>query len=100
MAERSGLICEVGTWVLDEACRQTKLWHDAGLSHLVVAVNVSPVQFRRDAIERELENALTQHRLRASGIELEITESLLVADSSHLSEVLDRLHGIGVTGHR
>ena len=46
VAERAGLINEIGAWVLNEACRQSKLWQSAGLTGLVVAVNVSPVQFR------------------------------------------------------
>ncbi len=96
VAERSGLINEVGAWVLNEACRQAKAWQDIGINDLVVAVNVSPVQFRRDDIERELANALETWKVRPSSIELELTESLLMADSDHLSSVLDRLRAMGV----
>ena len=97
VAERTGLIIEIGAWVLDEACRQAKLWQEQGLTGLVVAVNVSPVQFRRDDIEREVANALTTWNLAPSSIELELTESLLIADSEHLSGVLDRLRAMGVS---
>lgn len=96
VAERSGLINEIGAWVLDAACRQTKAWQDAGLTDLVIAVNVSPVQFRRDDIEREVANAIAACGLKPSCIELELTESLLVADSAHLNGVLDRLRGLGI----
>jgi predicted signal transduction protein with EAL and GGDEF domain len=96
VAERSGLINEIGAWVLNEACRQAKAWQDLGLVDLVVAVNVSPVQFRRDDIERELANALATWKVAPSSIELELTESLLMADSEHLNGVLDRLRATGV----
>lgn len=96
VAERSGLINDIGAWVLEAACRQTKAWQEAGLRDLVVAVNVSPVQFRRDDIEREVTNAIASCGLQPSCIELELTESLLVADSAHLSGVLNRLHTLGI----
>jgi len=96
VAERSGLINGIGAWVLNEACRQAKQWQEAGLTQLVVSVNVSPVQFRRDDIEREVTDALMASGLSPSSIELELTESLLVAESSHLSPLLGRLRAMGV----
>jgi diguanylate cyclase (GGDEF)-like protein len=96
VAERTGLINEIGAWVLETACRQVQAWQEHGLGPLTVAVNVSPIQFRRDDIEREVANALTQCRLPPSALELELTESLLVEDALHVSEVLNRLHSIGV----
>jgi EAL domain-containing protein (putative c-di-GMP-specific phosphodiesterase class I) len=96
VAEHSGLIHELGAWVLNEACRQTREWQKMGLDDLVIAVNVSPAQFRRDDIEREVANALASSQLAPSCIELELTESLLLADSSHLSGVLHRLRTIGI----
>lgn len=96
VAEHSGLIHELGAWVLKEACRQAKQWQTAGLGDLVIAVNVSPVQFRRDDIEREVATALADTGLSPSCIELELTESLLLADSEHLSGVLTRLRGMGI----
>jgi diguanylate cyclase (GGDEF)-like protein len=96
IAERSGLINRIGAWVLKEACRHAKQWQDAGLTHLVVSVNVSPVQFRRDEIEREVTDALLAAKLPPNSIELELTESLLIAESSHLDPVLGRLRDLGV----
>lgn len=96
VAERSGLINDIGAWVLETACRQTKAWQEAGLNDLVIAVNVSPVQFRRDNIEREVVDTIHACGLEPSCIELELTESLLVADSTHLSGVLNRLHALGI----
>jgi len=96
VAERSGLIHTIGAWVLAEACRQAKQWQLAGLTQLVVAVNLSPVQFRRDDIEREVIEALLASKLSPGSIELELSESLLIAESKHLSPLLGRLRAMGV----
>ncbi len=96
VAERCGLIHELGRWVLNEACRQAKAWQDAGLSRLVIAINLSPVQFRRDDIERDIMNALAANKLAANCIELELTESLLIADSKDLTALLSRLRAQGL----
>ncbi len=96
LAESSGLIVEIGAWVLHEACRQAKAWQLAGLSDMLVAVNVSPVQFRREGIEQEILKALEAADLAPSSIELELTESLLVADAIALSDMLGRLRAVGL----
>ena len=96
VAERSGLINDVGSWVMDAACCQAKVWRERGLGNLVVAINVSPLQFRRDDVERGVANALEKYGLPPSAIELELTESLLVADAHHVSDVLQRLGAQGI----
>jgi diguanylate cyclase (GGDEF)-like protein len=96
LAERSGLIVDIGAWVLHEACRQAKAWQHAGLKDLVMAINVSPAQFRRDGIERDIQSALAAADLSPHCIELELTESLLLADATKLSELLSRLRALGL----
>ena len=96
VAEHSGQIHEIGSWVIAEACRQAKIWQDAGLSDLVVAINLSPVQFRRDNIERDVLNALNESKIKASSIELELTESLLIVDSEHIRQLLINVRALGV----
>ena len=96
VAERSGQIHEIGTWVIGEACRQARKWQDAGLPDIVVAMNLSPVQFRRDNIERDVINALDASKLKASSIELELTESLLIVDSEHIRHLLKNIRALGV----
>jgi diguanylate cyclase (GGDEF)-like protein len=96
VAERAGLINAIGTWVLNEACRQARAWQDAGLDGLVIAVNLSPAQFKRGDIEQEVVGALAAADLAPSSIELELTESLLIAEGSHLSQLLGRLRAMGV----
>jgi diguanylate cyclase (GGDEF)-like protein len=96
VAERSGLINEVGMWVLREACAQARRWQDEGLGSLRVAVNISPVQFRRDDFELGLVHALQAAQLEPGRIELELTESLLLADSQSLGDLLGRLRAMGL----
>ena len=96
LAERSGLIVDIGAWVLHEACRQAKAWQHAGLKDLAMAINVSPAQFRRDGIERDILSALSAADLSPHCIELELTESLLLAEATQLSELLSRLRAMGL----
>lgn len=96
IAERSGLINDVGAWVLRQACQDAQVWRSQGLGELSVAVNVSPLQFRRDDIEREVMQALSASDLPAQALELELTESLLVADARNLGDTLGRLSAQGV----
>ncbi|MFN3703485.1 putative bifunctional diguanylate cyclase/phosphodiesterase [Thermomonas sp.] len=96
VAERSGLINEMGAWVLRRACLDAQAWRAAGLGELQVAVNVSPLQFRRNDIERDVTRALASSGLPAQALELELTESLLVADARNIGDVLQRLRAQGV----
>ena len=97
LAEQSGLIIEIGAWVLAEACRQMQLWHSMGLAGLRISVNVSSLQFQREVIETDVVKALDTSGLPASALELELTESLLIQDSSTISALLRRLRGRGVS---
>ena len=96
VAERSGLINEMGAWVLRRACLDAQAWRAAGLGELRVAVNVSPLQFRRNDIERDVTRTLASSGLPAQALELELTESLLVADARNIGDVLQRLGAQGV----
>jgi len=97
VAEQSGLIIEIGAWVLAEACRQMQLWRLMGLAGLTISVNVSSLQFQREVIETDVVNALDASGLPALALELELTESLLIQDSSMISALLRRLRGRGVS---
>lgn len=97
VAEKSGLIIDIGAWVLQEACRQGVAWQAQGLGELLLSVNLSPVQFRRGDIERVVLNALDESGLPAGHLDLEMTESLLIDDSSQLSELLTRLRALGLS---
>jgi diguanylate cyclase (GGDEF)-like protein len=93
LAEECGLIVRIGEWVLREACRQAALW--PGLR--CIAVNVSPVQFRRPGFVDQVKEALTCAGLDAGRLELEITEGVLLHETNETLATLRRLHAIGVT---
>ncbi len=95
-AEKSGLIVEMGAWVLGEACRQMVDWQAEGREHFVMAVNLSPVQFRRGNIEAVVAAALQQSGLNPACLELEITESTLVQDTETFIASLQHLKALGV----
>src|SRR5690625_2983951 len=77
VAEESGLIVEIGQWVLEQACRQAKLWLDAGLEPGFIAVNISARQLREPGLAQIIQQALESNALRPGMLELELTESSL-----------------------
>jgi diguanylate cyclase (GGDEF)-like protein/PAS domain S-box-containing protein len=93
VAEESGLICDIGAWVLHEACRQAAAWPDA----LTVSVNVSPVQAMSQDLRSVALAALRATGLPATRLELEITESIFLHDAR---TTLDLLHGLRADGIR
>jgi diguanylate cyclase (GGDEF)-like protein/PAS domain S-box-containing protein len=96
LAESSGLIIELGHWILEQACKQCQLWQQQGLRDLSVAVNVSAMQFKRDDFFQVIKESLRTSKLAANSLELEITESLLVADSQKRSKLFSQLNDLGV----
>lgn len=96
IAETFGLIVEIGDWVLREACRQCKLWHELGYTELSVAVNVSAIQFKRGNIEEIVTRALSESGLAPQYLEIEMTESILIDDSHVLMDALVRLRNLGI----
>lgn len=96
VAEDTGLIVPVGEWVLQEACRQAAAWQGAGLPPLVMAVNLSSVQFRRGDIDQTVSRALEMSGLDAHFLELELTESLLLQNTDQVLATVQRLKRQGV----
>jgi EAL domain-containing protein (putative c-di-GMP-specific phosphodiesterase class I) len=96
LAEERGLIVPIGRWVIHAACRQIREWRDAGLRVPPVAVNLSARQFASDSLVDDFLEAMTQYQVAASDLEVELTESVLMADPDRANEVLQRLHGLGV----
>ncbi len=97
IAEINGLIVPIGTWVLNEACRQAKEWQARGITHATVAVNLSAVQIRQANIVSLVKQALHTHHLDARYLELELTESLLLENVGSVLKQLHELKEIGVT---
>ncbi|MBW7902809.1 MAG: EAL domain-containing protein [Rhodocyclaceae bacterium] len=95
-AEESGLIVQIGDWVLGEACAQAARWQAEGLPEMTVAVNLSAVQFRRGDLERSVLRALDESGLDPARLELELTESLLLDDAEAVLAAARRLKSLGV----
>ena len=80
LAERVGLIVDLGQWVLDEACRQWAAWRRAGARVPTVSVNLSPVQVRGDYLVAQVASAMRRHGLPPGALTLEITESMAMLE--------------------
>ena len=91
-AEESGLIAELGRTVLEQSCRDAVRWRDSGV---VVAVNLSPIQFRNPELVAEVAKALRDTGLEPGRLELEITESAVLGDVQRTIEVLHELKALG-----
>jgi diguanylate cyclase (GGDEF)-like protein/PAS domain S-box-containing protein len=97
IAENSGLIVSIGEWVLRTACRQARKWQDEGLPAVSVAVNVSAVQFRQQGFCALISRVLQETGLAPQYLELELTESLLLANADVTLSVLKELKSMGLT---
>ena len=106
LAEETGLIVPIGAWVLRTACAQTKAWHDAGYDSLRIAVNVSPLQFRKpaafsDSLEDKALPKLVEEVLEGTGLPaeylaLEITENFIEFNSKYNQTIIDDIRKLGV----
>jgi diguanylate cyclase (GGDEF)-like protein/PAS domain S-box-containing protein len=96
IAESSGLIVDMGAWVLDEACRQLRQWHDEGLKGVTMAVNLSAHQLRDTSLVPHVAQVLQRHGLQGTDLELELTESVAMDDPDATIEVLQQLRELGV----
>jgi predicted signal transduction protein with EAL and GGDEF domain len=96
IAEDSGLILQIGEWVINEACRQGAEWQLAGLPRIPIAVNVSGVQFRRQDLCGIVGAALAKSRLHPAMLRIEITESVIVSVRDRAVDVLAQLRELGI----
>jgi diguanylate cyclase (GGDEF)-like protein/PAS domain S-box-containing protein len=96
MAEESGLIVPIGRWVLDAACAQMARWQNAGLAPPRCAVNISVQQIASGSLIADVRSALEQSGLDAQQLEIEVTESMLMADPLQAASVLEELDRLGV----
>ena len=92
IAEENGLIDQIGAFVLATACSEAMHWPDS----ISVAVNLSPMQFRRNSVREAVRQALADSKLPPSRLELEITESVLLDDNAGTLAVLGELHNQGI----
>lgn len=97
IAEKYGLIEEIGNWVLKTACAEASRWQALSQRPLHVAVNISPRQFRSSDFLGIVENVLMESSLPAELLEIEITENLLIQDTAEPLGILNALHGKNIT---
>jgi len=97
VAEETGLIAELGDWVIREACKQLNNWSNEGLGHLTVAVNVSVQQFARADFVESVLRTLWQYGVKPEQLELEITETLLMRNVDDTTACMKRFRAAGVT---
>ncbi len=96
LLEDTGLIVPVGEWVLRTACAQNRAWRQAGYSVERVAVNISGIQFRHGRLESTIARILAETGLDPEGLEIELTESLVMQDVQATTTAIARLKQMGV----
>lgn len=91
LAEEFGFIEEIGQWVIYNACKQTKKWHDLGYDNLSVAVNVSPLQFAKTDLNTIIDKVLIETGFPGEKLEIEVTESIFINDIQKVIHTLKKL---------
>lgn len=96
VAEETGLIFQIGEWVLKTACQQNKLWQQAGLPPIRIAVNLSAKQFQQQDLVKTIAKVLNETGLEPDYLEIEITESIAIQDVDFTIAVLHSLRSMGI----
>ncbi|MGO1003853.1 EAL domain-containing protein [Lysobacter sp. CA196] len=96
LAEESGLILEIGEWAMREACSRLRQWRLQGLDQLSISVNVSAIQLLRGDLPKMVARALSESGIPPWRLELELTESVIMANAAHTSNTMQALRELGV----
>ncbi len=96
LAEESGLIKKLGSWALDEACHRLAMWRQGGLTDVTMSVNLSVNQLDNDDIVTEISDLLRGYSLPPEKLEVEVTESTALGPESDKTELLQKIHNLGV----
>jgi EAL domain-containing protein (putative c-di-GMP-specific phosphodiesterase class I) len=96
VAEEAGLITQLGAWGIEEACRQSRAWQDAGFQQIRIAVNVSSHQFRAGDLDVVLGRALEANGLDGSALSLELTEGVIMENPEEVAETLLAFKELGL----
>ena len=96
IAEETGLIVQIGAWVIRTACNQARLWQDAGLPPVIMSVNLSARQFRQESFVKVVTQILHETGLKPEQLEMELTESMLMHNANAAISILAGLKSIGV----
>ncbi len=96
-AEETGIICDLGSWVLEEACRQSREWRDAYGRRVQIGVNISALQVVRGDLVGEIQETCAKNGISPSDLEIEITESIIMENLGAGAEILARLRKTGLS---
>lgn len=98
LAEETGLIIPLGQWILQEACRQMKIWHDRFPQNppLTISINISSRQFGQADLVEQIANILSETALESNSVKLEITESMVMNDVKEALSLLEKLKALGL----
>ena len=96
VAEHTGVINEIGRWVLRTGCEQARQWAEAGFTDVAIAVNVSPLQFRQKDLFEQIMTSMEEAGLPSGILEIEVTETVIMENLSDALETLNRLAKAGV----
>ncbi|HEX2548944.1 MAG TPA: EAL domain-containing protein, partial [Gammaproteobacteria bacterium] len=96
LAEETGLIAPIGEWVINEACKQIKIWQEKFDPHLIIAVNISEYQFMQKNFLKIVKSALEQAQITPNTLELELMESIVYAANNVSAKILEQLKKMGV----
>ena len=96
LVEDVGLVIPIGEWAIDVACRQCAEWNAAGLGEIPIAVNLASTHLRERALPGLVARAIEQHGVSPGCLEIEVTESILLADAAVSGEIADELNRMGV----
>jgi diguanylate cyclase (GGDEF)-like protein/PAS domain S-box-containing protein len=97
IAEETGMIVEIGDWVIEQACHQLARWRDEGLGDVALSINLSVAQLMHTDLVRRLSDVLAAHDIPPSLLELELTESMVMANAEQSITMLRRLKAVGVS---
>ena len=97
LAEESGLILEIGAWVFETACAQIARWRGTTLEDMHIAVNVSVNQLRQPNLTQSIENLLHRYQVKPEQLEIEVTESCLLADMDKMKQLLQGFRDLGMS---
>jgi diguanylate cyclase (GGDEF)-like protein/PAS domain S-box-containing protein len=96
IAEKSGLILDLGNWVIEQSCKQIRMWLNGGMQDICIAINISARQFRSGNLDAQLSEALERHGIAAHHMEIELTESMLMQEPDRAIETMHKLKQLGV----
>ncbi|MEH2321290.1 EAL domain-containing response regulator [Nostoc sp.] len=96
LAETTGLIVPLGKWVLKTVCQQIKSWRDAGIYSMIVAVNLSVMEFNQPDLIQKIVNLIAMNDLEPHCLELELTESMIMQDINSAIATMNKLQSLGI----